>query len=122
MPSAPLRHCVTPGCPNRVKDGHCRQHQQKRQRVSDQARGTRHQRGYDNEWDRLSKRNLAAQPWCVGYPKGQHKPYTVLAEVTDHIIPIKRRPDLRLEPSNLQSLCSDCNRRKGIAEEGGLGR
>lgn len=113
-----MRFCATPRCSARVERGHCPAHRRQR----DVARGTRQERGYDAIWDRASKTNLARNPWCVGYPKGVHKPYTVLAEVTDHIIAIRKRPDLRMEPSNWQSLCRDCNRRKAIAEEGGLGR
>ena len=117
MSSTPLRLCATPRCSNRVTQGHCAQHR----RQKDLARGTRHERGYDRAWERLTQANLAAQPWCVGYPKGYHKVRT-LAQVTDHIVSIRERPDLRLVPSNLQSLCNDCNRRKGIALEGGFGR
>jgi 5-methylcytosine-specific restriction endonuclease McrA len=31
------------------------------------------------------------------------------AQVTDHIVPIQIRPDLRLEWGNLQSLCRRCH-------------
>ena len=30
--------------------------------------------------------------------------------------------ELAYEPSNLQPMCFDCNKRKAIAEEGGFGR
>jgi 5-methylcytosine-specific restriction endonuclease McrA len=33
--------------------------------------------------------------------------------VVDHIIPISRRWDLRLDPTNLQVLCDECNMGKG---------
>lgn len=117
MPSAALRFCASPGCSARVPHGYCAAHRQARER----DRGTRHARGYDNHWLRLSRQYLAQHPWCVGYPQGIH-PIRVLAEVTDHIVPIKQRPDLRLEPSNWQSLCRACNARKAIDLEGGFGR
>ena len=117
MPSAILRFCATPGCPARVPHGHCAAHRQAKERL----RGTRTERGYDNEWLRQSKAFLAAHPWCVGYPKGVH-PIRTLAEMTDHIIAVKYRPDLRMEPTNWQPLCGACNRRKAIELEGGLGR
>jgi 5-methylcytosine-specific restriction endonuclease McrA len=35
----------------------------------------------------------------------------------DHIQPRKRRPDLALDPWNLQVLCDDCNAGKGNWDE-----
>lgn len=37
--------------------------------------------------------------------------------VVDHIKPIRRYWGLRLERSNLQILCDDCNRGKGSSDE-----
>src|SRR5262245_42935934 len=37
--------------------------------------------------------------------------------VTDHIKPIRRHWELRLEPSNLQVLCDDCNRGKASRDQ-----
>lgn len=119
MASAAMRFCATPRCPEKVVGGgHCPAHRRQR----DRARGSRHERGYDNPWAEFSKKRLARFPWCVGYPKGAHEPGRKLAEVTDHIISIKQRPDLRFAEENLQSLCTACNLRKAIAEEGGFGR
>ena len=39
------------------------------------------------------------------------------AEVVDHIVPVRDRPDLRLEPFNLQSLCRAHNARKATIEK-----
>lgn len=58
----------------------------------------------------------------MGYPAGYHGDLPKLAECTDHILPIKTHPERKDDPSNHQSLCLDCNRRKSIALEGGLGR
>lgn len=113
-----MRFCATAGCSARVERGHCQRHA----RQKDAARGTARERGYTTAWDAYSRNRLARQPWCVGYPRGTHKPFTVLADVTDHIISARKRPDLFMAPSNHQSLCHDCNKRKAIAEEGGLGR
>lgn len=33
--------------------------------------------------------------------------------VSDHIVPIRLRWDLRLDPTNIQTLCDDCNLGKG---------
>ena len=116
MPSAPQRLCSCgtyypsgQGCPTCAG-------------TKEQQRGTRHERGYTNEWDRYSKGRLARYPLCVGYPAGLHDKAPVLAQCTDHIVSAKQRPDLFWEPSNHASLCMDCNRRKAIETEGGLGR
>lgn len=105
-----LRPCATPGCPALVEHGHCAGHAT----VREQARGTARQRGYDTTWARYSRRRLHQFPFCVRCGR--------LAEVTDHIVPIRLAPERRLDPTNHQSLCADCNRRKNIEEEGGFGR
>lgn len=111
MPSAPLRYCAVPHCSAKVTSGRCPDHQ----------RASRHERGYTNKWDVYSKARLASDPFCVGYPHGYHT-HKTLADVTDHIVSAVARPDLFWEQSNHQSLCSDCNKRKAIALEGGFGR
>lgn len=103
-----MRPCATSGCPVLVGHGHCEVHRRQRE----QRRGTRTQRGYDNRWLRYSQRRLLSHPFCVVCGR--------LAEVTDHIIAARRAPDRFWDESNHQSLCGACNRRKAIAEEGGL--
>lgn len=46
-----LRVCSVPGCPTLTAAGRCQPHE----RQADQARGTRQQRGYTNQHDRLRK-------------------------------------------------------------------
>ncbi len=41
---------------------------------------------------------------------------TRAAEQVDHIVPLKDRPDLAFEPSNLQALCVPCHARKSAKE------
>jgi 5-methylcytosine-specific restriction enzyme A len=43
------------------------------------------------------------------------------AVLVDHIIPIRKAPERRLDPSNLQALCGPCHQRKTIREDGGFG-
>lgn len=118
MALAPFRFCSRPGCPHKVRGGgrcaSCRQ-------AYDRGRGTARERQYDSRWDRYSKDRLAQHPWCVGYPAGVHTVPT-LASVTDHKQSARARPDLFWDPSNHQSLCGPCNRKKAIQEEGGFGR
>lgn len=50
--------------------------------------------------------HLLAHPLCLFcWRKG----LTVAATVADHIQSVRDRPDLRLDPDNLQSLCDHCH-------------
>jgi 5-methylcytosine-specific restriction enzyme A len=122
-------------CPVLVTSGRCPAcqtvYEGRRQRMLDQARGTSLERGYDAQWERVSKRHRAKYPLCgeraenayAGWRGECHEQGRITpATCTDHIIPIKDRPDLRLEPRNHQSLCANCNRIKAIRFEGGFGR
>ena len=55
---------------------------------------------------------LKSHPFCVVC----HRP----AGVVDHIISIYKRPDLRLDPENLQAMCESCHNRKTATEDGGF--
>ena len=46
----------------------------------------------------------------------RRKGRTKKAVVADHIIPLKRRPDLLLSRRNIQALCSECHRQKTARE------
>ena len=77
-------------------------------------------RGYDRVWASLARGWLQMYPWCgQRLGGGLHEEHSVCAQrglfvqakVVDHIKPLPDGP--RLDPLNLQSLCSSCNRRKG---------
>jgi 5-methylcytosine-specific restriction endonuclease McrA len=111
MVSAPQRLCTcgnyypsSQGCPTCAKRRH-----------RNPVHGSR-------KWRETSKANLARHPLCAGYPLGYHGTTPVLAQCMDHILSLEQRPDLAFESSNHRSLCFDCNKRKGIAQEGGFGR
>ncbi len=55
-------------------------------------------RGYDNSWRTLRAKHLVAHPYCVRCG--------ARAIVADHIIPVRIAPHRRLDPTNLQSLCT----------------
>ena len=59
------------------------------------------------EWKRLDETTRKAFPKCLKCRGGTRL-------VTDHIVPVWHRPDWRNDPNNLQTLCWDCNTRKGI--------
>lgn len=120
MPSQPLRFCQAPGCSAKVPAGYCALHQS----AKDAARAHLvNRRLYRTErWKRLSEQRRADQPFCVGYPRGYHGTGLILADCTDHVLSARQFPERFFDDANLQSLCSDCNKRKAIAEEGGFGR
>jgi 5-methylcytosine-specific restriction endonuclease McrA len=92
MPYAPPRACK---CGAVVPAGQkCR----RCTKAADQQRGSRHERGYDTSWNRLRVTYLRCHPGCAvcGATDGVD---------VDHKMSIRERPDLRLEWSNLQTLC-----------------
>lgn len=82
-------------------------------RQRDGDRPSARARGYDATWRRLRHMKLLADPICqLGIVCGGR----AWAEEVDHIIPIARAPELRLETRNLQSVCRKCHRMKTLAE------
>jgi len=79
-------------------------------RVGIGNRGTRKERGYGEDWMRLRAIVLAREPLCRTCLATTGR--AVPATVVDHIQDIADRPDLRLEESNLQTLCRGCHNRK----------
>jgi len=74
-------------------------------RTKELRRGKTAERGYDSAHRRLRLAVLAEFPICQLRLVCQG---TVATDL-DHIIPISRRPDLRLVRSNVQSSCQPCN-------------
>jgi 5-methylcytosine-specific restriction endonuclease McrA len=86
-PEVPRFTCVTP----KVR------YQRDRER-----RGSASDRGYDSDWSRLRGWHLKAEPTCREcYFRGRLNK----AEIVNHIIPVRLRPDLRLAKDNLSSVC-----------------
>jgi 5-methylcytosine-specific restriction protein A len=106
---AVLRPCSTPGCPALVAAGRCPAHR----RDAENRRGSATKRGYNSAWDRLRRLQLALEPCCRECAK---QGFVVGATEVDHIIPIVKRPDLRLVQSNLQSMCKSHHSKKTAAE------
>jgi len=79
--------------------------------VYDRERGTAHSRGYDRAWQRLRKWVLAGEPLCR-FCKAADR--LVAADELHHALPIKDRPDLRLDPGNLVPLCRSCHKREEL--------
>lgn len=69
---------------------------------ADAARPSSAERGYDADWHRMRQRMLRDHPTCdCGAP----------AVEVHHLISVRERPDLRLDPTNLQCLCRSCHSR-----------
>jgi 5-methylcytosine-specific restriction enzyme A len=81
----------------------------------DRWRGSAAQRGYDHAWTLLRQRKVRQDPLCEDcLLEGRTTP---AAEV-DHVIPIAKDPSLRLEISNLRSLCKSHHVRKTRRDQG----
>ena len=76
---------------------------------------------YDPEWRRVSRAWLMANPFCVACMLSGRQ---TIADIVDHIQPLKSRPDLMYDQSNFQSLCSkrpySCHQRKTGYERRGI--
>lgn len=81
------------------------------------ARGTRHERGYGSQWDKLRLRILSRDQYlCIPcYKLGRVTPATEV----DHITP--KSQDGEDDADNLQSICSDCHKAK-TKQEANAGR
>ena len=77
------------------------------------------ERGYDEDWQALRRSHLREEPHCRACAEAGKVRQAV---IVDHIKPVATHPDLRLEPSNLQSLCIPCHNAKTNRGEGGFGR
>ena len=72
----------------------------------EKQRGSARDRGYDTDWNRLSKWHAKREPLCREcYFRGRRKPW----ELTNHVLPVKDRPDRRLDKENLSSACKPCH-------------
>jgi 5-methylcytosine-specific restriction endonuclease McrA len=82
------------------------QAERERKAIIDRKRPNATDRGYDHPWRALRARFIVAHPFCCkpGCGRPTHD--------VDHIIDIRKRPDLRLTWSNLQPFCRSHHARK----------
>lgn len=78
------------------------------QQSYDQQRGTRQERGYGAEWQRLRRFVLSNEPLC------RHCKTTPANEV-DHIKPLSQGGGYELD--NLQPLCKPCHSKKTFRDK-----
>ena len=82
-------------------------------------RPSRHQRGYDSDWERVRKMVLAKTPMCVDCANEGR--LGIPAIEVHHVIPISGNPKQdpnRLDPMNLVPLCEACHdaRHNGVSQ------
>jgi len=80
----------------------------------EQAKNAKKAKTYDSEWRSLRVLQLDLYPACAVCGRD--------AVHVDHIKSVKTAPQLRLEPSNLQSLCHSCHSKKTAQVDGSFGR
>lgn len=89
--------------------------EQQRQRLIDAARPSSHARGYDRAWAKLRARYLQQHPLCAACSEhGKATPATVV----HHLTRISHQRHQRLNPANLQALCTTCHNRITATEDG----
>jgi 5-methylcytosine-specific restriction protein A len=71
-----------------------------------QHKQTTKERGYGHDWKQLSQRKRKLDPLCE---ECQRHGIVTPAEHVHHIVPIAEAPHLRLEWSNLMSVCHSCH-------------
>jgi 5-methylcytosine-specific restriction enzyme A len=113
MAQGPKHRCIYPGCGVLLEYGagsRCPAHRA----ASDERKQTRKGK-YDHDWQKLRDAKLAQDPFCEIRTHCQG----AVAELVDHKIPTRLRPDLRLAPENLQSSCKPCHAAKTAREQRG---
>ena len=76
----------------------------------EQIRGTKQQRGYGGEWERISRLKRSINPVCEYCNDNP-------ADDVDHIEPFRSLDDpLRTEWTNLKSTCRQCHQAKTMAQ------
>lgn len=95
------RPCAQPGCQLLVPKGRCPDHTTENNRRIDRHRGSRHDLGYDAEWEetreRIFERDFQLCQVCR----------TRAATEVDHVVP--KEAGGSDEDDNLQSICSICH-------------
>lgn len=99
MPRAPKTLCQCGGIKTSGVCGKCG--------AAPRKRKSRHQRGYGNDWARMSQRQRQMIPVCI--PCWDSGSPGRLATSTHHIQKIRHAPHLRLEPDNLLTVCQRCH-------------
>lgn len=116
MPRSAPKPCRHAGCGTLVRDGsgYCEAHQSDRRigKFADAKRGSRQDRGYGAEWEKLRKRILSRD-------KGLCQPCMKSGRVSvaKHVDHIKPKAEGGTDADeNLQAICIECHKVKTAAE------
>lgn len=124
MPVSAPRPCRHSGCGKLVGDGsgYCPAHQSDRKhgQFGDSRRGSRHERGYGSEWDKIRKLIMVRDDGLC-QPCMRANRITVATQV-DHVI---NKAEWKIAhgsltgvdaQTNLQAICGDCHKTKTQSE------
>ncbi len=118
-----VRICAAPGCEALAFDGSrcpdCAAELSARAAAFDKARRKDpHRRIYKTaRWERERKAFLAAHPACADCAE---LGIARAAELVDHVIPVRLRPDLAFDARNWRALCWSCHSRKTARQDSGF--
>lgn len=112
MKRAP-RLCGQPGCGALVRgEMYCNKHGRARPPLTPEILAA--QRFYNSKaWRDLSRLILKSEPLCRKCKRDGH---LAAATEVDHIVPLRRAPERRYDPGNLQPLCRKCHSQKTARE------
>lgn len=123
------RICRIASCGNEAEAGravcaiHAVQMDRERERKAD-GRPAASRRGYGADWKRLRDAYFRDHPLCEARMEGQDFDSSTSTmtcgrpgHCVDHIVPVEVAPERRLDPTNLQTLCRGCHRRKTAGEK-----
>jgi 5-methylcytosine-specific restriction protein A len=113
MPKAAPRPCTAPGCSALVYGGgsRCAAHPHETSFAS-KRRGSRHERGYGTDWDKLRLQVLQRDAYVCQPHLREGLVHT--GRIVDHI---KNKAEGGTDdPSNLETVCDDYSREKTQAE------
>jgi 5-methylcytosine-specific restriction protein A len=121
MPTAALRPCASPGCPELVARGRCSKHETAHQVADRQRRGSAAERGYGSRWQRARVVFLGANPLCAPCSR-KTPPQITPATVVDHIRDHKGDQLLFWDEKNWQPSCQPCHDARTDAGDFGRSR
>ena len=100
MPTAPPRACP---CGGLIRQGKCDRCTNKRGHKQ-----TTRERGYGYDWQLFRKAIIEERPLCERQERKHPEVVRPSMEV-HHKLKIRERPDLRLDPDNVEALCEQCH-------------
>lgn len=115
MAKKPLRPCNKTGCRSLTENRYCKEHEylhaENHRKYNRFIRDKKTDSFYKSKSWVLTRQQVLIRDNGLCQHCLTNKKIT-LAEMVDHVVPIKVRWDLRLTLSNLQSLCNACHNTK----------